>query len=193
MIPKERINEIFLAMKLHLRGAYNFCEYNGRVNKKVKFVFAPSSSKLQKIFKEEDEFTEFLLANFIHLYFGRSQLENHLEAFCNPSSLKVYKKFILAKSQLYYNLRRDCEYILKKYDSLNVIVDLKSTISEIENGNISLLSVIILLKYSKKLHQRYLKDPMLDEMSHFLWRVSIFIEYDKKKVLEILKSLRNDN
>ena len=183
---------VYQALKLHFTvPSYDYFKYNGKVsvsvdtfdNRKDKYHFHKISRKYNK-----EEFTEFLVANFIenpNMWIG-NLLEEDAE--------KRYVQYSKINQSLGYIFENDCRTLFDSVDNPNEIITTSGEhpilLKKVLRKEISLQTLVILnaILNFKPMWEKKITDTIIwPEFIKKLNKISSFMTYDVTKYKLILK------
>ena len=187
--------KLYLALKMHFtKKNYNYFEYNGKTNATMdSFLARKDKFQFQKLCRkyDKDQIQDFLVANFIK---GKSWVGDFLDDECDDT----YKAYMKRKQAFTYHFQTELENM---FDDVNDPADIfkaktgqyPELITRYLNDTLSIETMIVFnayVKFFNKFDDRLGKDDIIWSKIRFLCeKVMPFVEYDKKKMKNVLRKL----
>ena len=184
---------LYLAVNNHFNtDSYDYFKYAGKTSVKLEtFLKRKDKYHFAKLARKyHTELKDFYVAN---LYKQKYYVRNLLEQECD----KNYKEFKKKKQKLTYIVTEDMRYLFDKYKHIDMCVGIKdgqhsNILREYLGGNITAETFIAVDKIFN-IFKDY--DSMISEA--FIWpkerkrldKLTPFLEFERKKVMTILKGI----
>jgi hypothetical protein len=113
MISPERTKQIFVALRLHFTGSYDYIKYQGKTRAGLKPAETWAVEKIAYKFQNENTVRDFFVANMIDSYVKSGKIVGFIGSYANKEATEIYEK-----STNWYNASYNLTSDLKKFDSL---------------------------------------------------------------------------
>jgi hypothetical protein len=192
MIEKERAQELFEAVRLHLSSNYDFFKYNGKLGKRMPKKITHAASYIVTKIADEDHLIYYLIANQIHYYFEHGRFCSFFPDIVNDTGLENYKKFLNSLKSLEVNLYSEFE-TLKAKDEIKRLADINDVVTMFYQKQLSLFTILHLLKFAHLLRKKWKStdDPLANDFINFLERIEPFLKFREEIFSNIIRSVRN--
>lgn len=196
MITKERVKELFVALKLYYAGKYDFEKYNGKLAKHARTVNAKEEIFYRKItprLLNEETTISFFVSNIIVNYIHSPKIDTFIGNYTNQESFKVLKYWKDWEAHYPSNIYQS----LRNSDKLNEMFKMQNNDVHILNmilkQELNPFSVLYIIKAHPKLLENWKKNNtdtlFTQDLLEFLEKSAIFVKSDKIKVDKALELL----
>lgn len=193
MISDSKCKELFVSIKLHLQGKYDFSKYNGKlgsvpkVQEKEKYQYSKLTSRLLS----EKNVVLFFSVNMLIDFYLNSKVDTYIGNYCNKEK---FSNYIKARdwqenyaSNMYHDLKKlDTRYLLFPKENPGII-------QEVLNGNVSIFTLVYLISAFEDISKEWIdksEDTIFTQpFLIFLDKAKIFFPADREKVRMALKTL----
>lgn len=186
MISPERTKEIFLALKLHFTGSYDFVKYGGKIKAQLKPNEQWAINRIVKKYKEEDKVRDFFIANMIHDFTKTGKINGFINNYSTTEAVEIYDAWAAWWNAFSYQLKSD----LNKFENVKDMVEIKDgdhpkIFTEFVGGNVNFNTLACLMLGIRTLPEYWSKcdDTILfGGYVKILKKYAALINRDKEKI-----------
>lgn len=191
MLRSRRVKELFHAVYLHLRtdNSYNFFKYNKSFSN-----LTPDrvSDKLSRKLNNEENTINFFFNNQVTYYLKNNVITSYIGNFDNPNAFEIHNSIQSKFDNRSYVIKNSLQN-LKKDGSLKFLKDFDEIIDRLFLNKIDFFTIGYLNSSLKLSKYWFTEDPLNEEYLKFIILASDFFPSEKKKIINILKKMRNDS
>jgi len=107
MISPERTKEIFLALKLHFTGSYDYVKYAGKIKAPVKPPEQWALGRIAKKYKDEEKVRDFFIANMTYDYITNGKINGFVNSYNSAGAVDTYDAWQAWWTAFSYKLKSD--------------------------------------------------------------------------------------
>lgn len=199
MITPQRIQEIFVATRMHLTSSYDFFKYNGKL-KKINKITEHDYKLSNRLITEQRAF-DFFVANQIAAYLENGKVSSFIGDFANRRGVDRYYQHLKDLENQYKYVCEDTEkvFLLCKQDGIKFsefVKDSKKVFELLLSKTISVYTILAYIKIVDDLIAVWKQndDPLLSDVTFFLERLAMLIKNNPKEISKsIIKAKENLN
>lgn len=191
MISPERTKEIFLALKLHFTGSYDYVKYGGRIRAQLKPNEQWAVGRIAKKFREEEKVRDFFVANMIEDYIRDGKINGFVNTYSTKDAVAVYDQWAAWWNAYAYQFKAD----IGKFESIKEMIEIRDgdhpkVFQQFIEGKVHFNTLACLMMGLKTLPDYWSKcdDTILfGEYLKILKKYCSLIDKNRKKINEIIK------
>lgn len=192
MISPERTKQIFVALRLHFTGSYDYVKYGGKINAKIKPQETYHIKRMVTKYKEETPMRDFFVSNMVQRQLQNGKIDAFIGNYATKESVEFHDQWLAWWNACSYNLKSD----IGKFDSIKEMIaisdgDHPKVFQEFLDDNISYNTLACLMAAIGSLADYWEKncDDTIMFGSHvrFLRKYSQLLPKDNKTIKEIIK------
>lgn len=198
MITPERTKQIFVALRLHFTGSYDYIKYQGKTRATLKPAETWAVEKIAFKFHNEDTVRDFFVANMIDSFVKTGKIGSFINAYANKDATDIYDK-----STNWYNASYNLTSDLNKFDDIKdmtVCVDGNhpKIFQSVLDGEISIFTMACVMMFMSPRIDTYWNKNCDDTVLfggyiHFLRKYVPLIPKDIEKIKETINNYNYKN